>query len=153
MQRQLSSPANDDHLDALPQHPLQPHHPATLHPHAQMHLTTMRPAPELTGTDGSVNCFVMLFFTLLWLFYFFYFAVAAQCCPAGRVCFGITSESGNPPQQRPFVPRSDRLQKVKVCVGGLSQVGLAYNSGRARRLKAAQRYDGQAKRSPALCCI
>lgn len=36
---------------------------------------------------------------------------------------------------------------------GLSLVGLAYNSYRARELKAAQRYDGQAKWSPALCFI
>lgn len=65
----------------------------------------------------------------------------------------------------PFSPRSPRLHKVKVCVhadrpeggwvgwwrreGLLSLVGLAYNSDRARELKAAQRYDGQAKRPPA----
>lgn len=35
-----------------------------------------------------------------------------------------------------------------VARGGLSLVGLAYNSDRARELKAAQRYDGQAKWSP-----
>lgn len=81
------------------------------------------------------------------------FVGVAEGCPCGRVFFWITNESGTSPQQCPFSPRSTRLHKVKVCVwvsekpggGGLSLVGLAYNSDRARELKAAQRYDGQAK--------
>lgn len=52
-------------------------------------------------------------------------------------------------------PDYTRLKGVFKCAhagrpgggweGGLSLVGLAYNSDRVRELKAAQRYDGQAK--------
>lgn len=43
---------------------------------------------------------------------------------------------------------AERPEVVSVLGGGLSLVGLAYNSDRAREFKAAQRYDGQTKWSP-----